>query len=332
MDRKPDARKIEEFLESLLEKSWVRRGERRWWPRYVFHYTDVRNAIKILQDECLYCRERMEGNDTLPVSSGSTEVLGNTGKKIKEFVRLYFRPRTPTQYHTEGIQSKSALESSKFPDAHCPVPIFLLFDSTEILTRSECRFSNGNLASLSHSVFATADELAELPWKKIYHTGAFNPNQRPDIPFHRNAEVVLPEKLDITSEALSYIFCRSDAEKETLLRLLPAATRSKYRSIVQATARSDLYYRRHTFLERARLHSERATFSFSPDTDSPGPFELRLAVKANSNISRASDDNFRANDSFSVSFGKSLSKYQIRMELDSHLAYAGKFEEFDLPF
>lgn len=204
MHQKPDAESIRIFLEELGNQDWVRRSEKRWWPQLLFHYTDVNNAVRILQDGYLYSREQLENEKGLVVSSGSSAVLAGTDTTIKECVRLYFRPRTPTQFHAEGVRSRPVLARSMFPDAHCPVPVFFLFDSASILTRADSLFSDGSLASPKAQIFKTANELMDLPWTKIYHNSWFDVNKDRDIVFRRGAEVIVPGRLDL--ESLRFIY------------------------------------------------------------------------------------------------------------------------------
>lgn len=269
--QKPDADEIRNFLASLERESWLRRTERRWWPRFVFHYTDLNNAAKILQDGYLYCRKHLEETNQLPMDSGSPIVLAGTADLIKEYVRLYFRPQTPTQYHVEGIRPGSALTELR---AHCPTPVFFLFDSAEILTRTDCRFSDGNLAKVSPRarLLSTAAELQSLPWRRIYHTGPFNPDRESDITFRRNAEIIVPYKLDLDS--LRFVYCRSEAEKETLLHLLSPLLRQEYRRMIVATTRSMLFFRQYTFVETAHPFNEDSSPSFFPRDQIPRPISF----------------------------------------------------------
>lgn len=232
---KPDAQRIKNCVENLAQEDWIKRTERRWWPQFLFHYTDIRNAVRVLQDGCLYSRKHLEDYEQLIVSSGSSDVLSTTEAGVKDCVRLYFRPQTPTQYHVEGIRSKAILAASKFPDAHCPVPVFFLFDASDILTRADSRFSDGNLGAGRAKLFSTAEELENLPWKSIYHTGSMDISQRDTVVFHRHAEVVVPRQLDLS--ALRFIYCRSEAERETLLYLLPPELVKRYYNKIVATTR-----------------------------------------------------------------------------------------------
>ncbi len=329
---KPDADQIKIVLDYLAKQDWIRRTERSWWPQFVFHYTDIRNAVQILREGYLYSRKHLEDSDKLVVSSGSPSVLAGTDIAIKDCVRLYFRPKTPTQYYAEGICSQVTLSRSRFPEAHCPVPVFFLFDSATVLARSDCRFSDGNLASSQAQVLSTAKDLDQLPWRKIYHTGWIDYSQpgNSDIVFRRHAEIVVPRRLDLG--ALRYIYCRSDAEREALLHLLPPDLRNRYQDKVVASARSGLFYRRQTFVETARLSSGAAYFHFSPETKSPGPFRLRVEVEIASARYSHDIENFTLGESYTLRVSIPAAAYTIRLFLDDHLAYANTYEEMEIPF
>lgn len=331
---KPDADQIRNVLNALTEDKWIKRTERRWWPRFVFHYTDIRNAVQILREGYLYSRKYLEDEGKLVVSSGSPSVLAGTSIAIKDCVRLYFRPKTPTQYYVEGICSQPTLSKSKFRDAHCPVPVFFLFDSTEILSRADCWFSDGGLNSPGACILSTAVDLEQLPWKKIYHTGRFNPYaaEQFDIAFRRNAEVIVPRELDLS--ALHYIYCRSEAERETLLHLLPPDLQKRYQDKIFASTRSTLFYRRQTFIETVRMSSEAACFHFSPETKSPGPFHLQVELEIASSQHSLDAESFNLERPYilEIPLPSSSTGYTVRLYLDNHLAYANTCEEMEIPF
>jgi hypothetical protein len=334
---KPDADRIRSFLKDLPDQDWLKRSERRVWPLFLYHYTDIINAVQILHDGCIYSRKQILSRGKNIVDSASSGVLAGTRDPVMDYVRLYFRPKTPTQYHSEGIYSKARLAASRFPDAHCPVPIFFLFDSAEILTRASSRFSDGCLGSQHARILSTADEFEQLPWKGIYHNSRFNPSSAEgrDIVFRRNAEVIVPKKADLG--ALRFIYCRSQAEKETLLHLLTPDLRQQYGRKIVATPRSEHYFRRQTFIQTARLNSDSIRLHFSPETQSPGPFHAR--VQLNTGLGRRSLENGNFN---LATLGESLiwvlmlrppvSNYEIRIFLDGYLAYANSHHEADLPF
>lgn len=333
--KKPDAHRITEFLEKLTSEDWIRRDQRRWWPRFLFHYTDLLNAVSILNDGFLYSRKYVEENDKLQVSSGSLDVLKKTDPYYKMCARLYFRPKTPTQFHAEGLRSQQTLSESKFKDAHCPIMVFFLFDAADVLSRVDCEFSDGNLGSPKARCYSTADELSKLPWKKIYHQGSvdYNRSEEADIVFRRNAEVIVKDRLSLNS--LRYIYCRSAAEKDTLLHLLSEDIRKSYQPKIVSTTRNSLFFRWHTFLEEVRLSSESVVFHFSPETKSPGPFKLSLEIDYGNSIpSILEENNFVVNETapWGVKFKNPLYNYDIRLMLDGYIVYSNSYLEWEIPF
>jgi hypothetical protein len=214
----------------------------------------------------------------------------------------------------------------------CPTPVFFLFDSSDILTRADCNFSDGNLASPRARSLSTAAELTRLPWEKIYHTGPFDPDQESDITFRRNAEIIVPQKLDLSS--LRYICCRSVAEKETLLHLLTLPLRKRYYTKILATTSSMLFYRHHSFVESADLTPSYAILRYSPDTKSPGPFHLHAEIKHGNTpkVVPLEIPNFDVTKGLKLRFPRPLHKYTIRILLDGYLAYANSWEEIRIPF
>lgn len=94
--------------------------ERKYWADYLFHFTDIKNAITILKTNKLYSRKKAIDFGLMKSDNASHEVIENTSSIIKEYVRFYFRPLTPTQKHNEG------LKLIEITDQHCPIPIFYL--------------------------------------------------------------------------------------------------------------------------------------------------------------------------------------------------------------
>ena len=44
-DAKADVNNIMVFLDELKRQPWL--GNRKWWPNYAFHFTDIRNAASV---------------------------------------------------------------------------------------------------------------------------------------------------------------------------------------------------------------------------------------------------------------------------------------------
>lgn len=324
-----DAEEIVKVLRSLPEKPVLKGSSRDWWPRFLYHYTDIQNAVRIVTQKKLLSRSKLEQLGQMAVDNASPEVLKNTRKKVKEFVRLYFRPRTPTQFHNEGIRpvgQRSAL------GAHCPVPIFFLFDSEKFFRTTDCYFSEGNLASSACTASNSARVFKALPFDSIYHDGVIPPDGRRQVVFHRSAEVIVPDELSLAT--LRYIFCRSPAEKETFLYLLPDAERTRWASKVVVDSKLNLFFRSGSFVESVRLTIERAIFTFSPDSQSPGPFDLHYsmvdsATKAKYVLNR---EDYMTSVPLRVKIPEEVIEYVVELKLGADLAYTNKFAPEEVPF
>jgi len=319
---KPDSDEIKLFLDNLADESWL--GSRSVWVKYLFHHTDIHNAIEILKSGKFLCRRLLDETGSMPIDNASRAIISSTEPAVKDYVRLYFRPRNPTQFRNEGVRPKD----KQWAESHCPVPVFFLFDSKEILTRDDCQFSEGNLAAVGiQGLRSTAEELAAFDFRKIYHD---SPHNDKTINFRKNAEVVILNKLDLS--ALKFIVCRSPAEKESLLNLLPTEIFNRWSPKIVIDTKVNFFFRKWTFLQTAELTSKYAAFTFSPDTNESGPFHLRIARTSNEEKSFESE-NFYANERFAIGFVEEHLVYKIEVELDGNLIYSGRFDGYDdIPF
>lgn len=315
---KSDAEQFRQFLSGLAKNLSLDRI-RSYWTKYAFHSTDVRNAADILIGGKIKCRADLpEGSF---VDAACPRVIAQTDSSVKSYVRLYFRPRTPTQYRSEGMRPRDKY----WEGSHCPVPIFFLFDLFQLLVRDDCLFSDSNLARLGFDgLCSSAEELATFEFAKIYHDTWVSQEARRDMVSHQNAELVIPSELDLS--ALKLIYCRSAAERETLLYLLPTQIRNAWSHKIAVASTATLFYRKWAFVETAALSNDGAILSFSPDPEYAKPFELRL-VRTIGNPKETITKNFAANRSLPIKFPSDLSRYDFEVYLDDNLAYAGSFDE-----
>lgn len=72
--------------------------------QFAYHYTDIHNAINILKEGKLYSRNLAIEKGLMVNDNASEEVISNTRSSVFDCVRLYFRPKTPTQYYNEGYK------------------------------------------------------------------------------------------------------------------------------------------------------------------------------------------------------------------------------------
>ncbi len=268
--RKPNYQKIWRFLDDLKSQSWL--GYRTSWTDYLFHLTHVENLANIFETGYLLSRREVKRQGKLKVDAASKEILGkNPG--LFDLVRLYFRPRTPTTYHMEGIKSKS---SRKYREAHCSIPVYLLFDLRDILALNETGFSRGSLAN-GHIICKDSDEFSDMPFQSIY--GDWYSGIWPEDTDVRHAEVVFPKKLPL--KYLRRILCRSQAEFDTLRHLCQEnKTWDRWKPIISVCTSPKLFERKWLFIDDVKLGetSMQIRFHLPKQLEHKGPFYIVLRV------------------------------------------------------
>lgn len=322
---KPDAAAIEAHVKELTRKPGFAGTNRRNWPLYLFRVDNVTAAASILQQGVLYSRNKALELDLLDHDSASPEVIGNSPEWIKEYVRLYFRPRTPTEYRSEGFRPQSQLEIG----AHRPMPIVLIFSSIPILTATGTVFTSGNAATWHADRGDDIKFFRGIPFESVYHDSAFRGSEKREIVHRRCAEVLVPHQLDL--EHLKHIFCRSRAEYETLLDLLPSATRKIFSKRIGISDR--VHHRRWSFVESVDMTENRIRIQFSPASMTPGPFDTRVVISdlAGKQLGRWRDAAFTANGTLGFPLQKlgNPTAYRLSITLDGALAYQGHFSAIE---
>ena len=322
--------KLRKHIEGLQEAPWIGLS-RKWWPRYVFHCTDIRNVANILRSGQLLSRVQARQTESLRTDIAAPDIIALTNKKWQDYVRLYFRPRTPTQYRNEGFR---AIKERKL-DSHCPVPVYLLFDAFSVLARQDSLFTDGNLASNTIPQ-ERIDELSDMPFRQIYHDSWFEEHERQNIVYRRNAEVLIPQRLTLTS--VQQIICRSQAEYETLLNLLPSETRGRWVKKIGVLPSLALFFAKWTFVRQVELTDEQIIFRFNASSKEAGPFEARCNIYrlTETDILRYKwiDDEFRASKPLILNLQKlgDMRRYRVSLLLDGALAFKGQFVDERLPF
>ena len=198
--------------------------------------------------------------------NASAEILGQPPRWLSDFVRLYFRPRTPTFYRNEGIRPSGLRDL----DSHCPMPVAFLLDSKEIAGRMGVQFSDRNLARQSTRRGQDTGFLRSLDFQDIYHNQAMGPEDKSELTSRRQAEIIVPDELGL--ESLKYVATRSEAERQTLLTLLQDAEASAA-SPEQIIARPECFFGMWSYVERATLVGGEVRLLFNPDTRNAVQFE-----------------------------------------------------------
>lgn len=230
-----------------------------WWPKYAYHYTDVTNAVSILSSGKLYSRVMAGTKGVMENDNASRQVIDMTETRATSYVRFYFRPLTPTQYHNEGYKHRQIRYDGDV-NANVPVPVFLLFDLEKLLSMEGTKFSALSQAGHGNPVFSGEKAFADLPFDKIYSNGYCED----EIRAYRHAEILYPDELSIDS-VLKGVFCRNDCERSTLMNLLKVNNPKafyRYKDIIRV-ARSDTFERNGFFVENILFHDDTISFVFA---------------------------------------------------------------------
>jgi hypothetical protein len=158
---------------------------------------------------------------------------------------------------------------------------------------------------------------------------------RDAIIYHRNAEVIIPDELDLS--ALKFVGCRSQAEYETLLYLLDAGIRTKLSRKIGLGAKMNRHYCRWTYVQQVEMSSQRVIFRFNPSTQTPGPFNAKIAVTVCGSGSKFhwKSDPLNADSSLGVNWGpqvRIVGDYVAELLLDGKLAYRNRYVSSGTPF
>ena len=312
---------VEKFQTQLANK--FNAGYQRWWHKFLFHYSDISNIISVLNSGKLYSRNKALELGLMQNDNADDDVIGNTGLRAKDYVRFYFGALTPTQYHNEGFKSRNNIQHN----AHCPVPVFLLFDFVKLLARDDSKFSSGNIASSGVDIYSNIEDLNQLEFENIYHRGSTYQEPNPShITYCRHAEVLIPNELNIY-DCIEYVFVRSEAEKQTLLYHLDSITKQKLEQKIRIHT-NGLFYADRFYVENIRLDDDMFHISFSKATNDKFDFVFKVTnndidLSYKKEVQQVSLESKTATFSIKPEFvSKNIS---LEITIDGSLAYEHNF-------
>lgn len=170
--------------------------------------------------------------------NADSEVIGKTSNEYLGFVRCYFGAKTPTRYRNEGVLPRHEVRHG----AHCPVPVFLLFDFVKLLAVDGVKFSGGNIAASDADIFESIEDLEKLEFDYIYDRGTLpNDSYSRHILYCRHAEVLIPDELNVYNY-LKYICVHSEAERETLLYRLEPNIKNRILKSIKVFTKDGIFY------------------------------------------------------------------------------------------
>ena len=318
MRDKLEIEKIEELISELCNE---RKSIDKNIPKYLYHFTDILNAVSILKMGCLGSRNFVLQNELMQNDNASSEVINITEEENKNFVRFYFRPKTPTQHHNEGL--KSNYKDYDY-NSHCPIPIFFLFNSVGILSRENSKFVERNLAK-SPPIKTTINDLASFDFQKIYHLGPIYGDR--DIIEKRHAEVLVENTCDL--DDLEIIVCRSTAEKELLINQLLENGIDISNLTIGVDKRSLLFNKSRAYIDYVELESTFVKIGFVNFWRLSEKDEIILVLTDHNNniIKKRNLSILNCQDGISFKFQNPIEKYNFRIYLNDILIYLGKCDK-----
>ncbi len=249
------------FVRTFQKKLFERfpHGFQHWYPNFIFHYSHLENVVSILDSGKLYSRKEALKKSLMQNDNANDEVIDHTEESLTEFVRFYFGAKTPTQYINEGILPQSGIQNN----AHCPVPVFLLFDFVKLLSELNTQFSDGNIATGNSNIYSDIEQLKQLEFKYIYHRSAIlDEEMKRHIINCRHAEVLVPDELDVY-DYLKFVCVRSEAEKETLLYLIDPEARRKISGKLKVFTKPGIFYSNRLFVDKVFMEHDSIVITFA---------------------------------------------------------------------
>jgi hypothetical protein len=302
------------------------RPHRRNWPARLFRHEPLENAVRILQSGVLLSRN--DAATAIKRDIAPADIITSRAAAHGS-ARLYFRPKSPTQYHIEGIRKPNELYQSR----QAPVLIMMLFQAEAILTHPNVEFSDGNMQSRRTRTGNTEADFRSLPFNLIYHDGNFDPHsaEGEDIVRRRCAEVLLPSPLQL-SKNLQAVLCRSPAERATLLHLLGDSA-DQWSDKVKVFTRPGLFENRYAYLNTVDGGPDGVAFTLHPRRDGAS-VTTALWVWDGNGDQRVHFGPTELDPAKRQILRQSLEPgtYLSRLELESCLAYEAPFMIDELPF
>lgn len=233
-----------------------------WWPVCFYHFTNINNAIGLIDQEWIYGRVTAQEKNLMKSDNASPGVIKVTSDFVKDYGRLYFRPLTPTQYYNEGY--KPAHVRNEDINANCPVPIFFCLDAERTLSLDGVGFVECGLAGQHHQEILYGETaFSQLNFSKIFHNGSFPSGS--DITQYRHSEIVRGGGIPIGG-LVRKIFCRSLAEQQTLIYLLGKQLPHKYDYYIKKIEYNPnlaFFYNNGIFIKTVKKTDEGVRFLFN---------------------------------------------------------------------
>lgn len=299
---------------------------RRHWPSCLFHHAPFENAVSILSTGMLRSR-----NDPANPRPRDVAAQGVNQARIHahDRVRLYFRPKTPTQYHIEGIRKPG---ECKFGEAaHAPVLVMLVLDARWILTLPDIQFCDRNMQRGTAVPGDSEQYFAAIPFEHVFHEGPTGGDEM--ISAHRCAEVLTSSPLPL-DHCIRAIYFRSEPERDTVLHAL-GLHRKRWLQRCFVSDALKVFEKKYSFVQEINLQPDGVVFTLNPRWDRQ-TVEIRITVlDANGVVAQFYNSSLAAAPAqgqwiYHHEFPNG--EYLVRVEVDGHLAYQAPISLLNILF
>lgn len=290
---------------------------RKHWPARLFHHAPLENAVAILQAGVL--RSRNDPFNPHPRDVAAPDVI-NTRVDAHDYVRLYFRPKTPTQYNIEGIRKVNECQYGEA--THAPFLVMFALDARTVLCQQDVRFSDRNMQLGSTVSGDTEAYFSEIPFEKVFSEGSTRYDRT--ITDARSAEVLASSPLSLR-DCLREIYFRSEPERDTVLHML-GAQRETWARMCHVSDALKVFQKRHTFVHEVTLTPEGITFLLNPRHDLA---KIKVAISITDAAGRKVADFYNEaldarppnNNRWIYEHAFADGTYKVEIHLEDHLAY-----------
>jgi hypothetical protein len=297
------------------------------WPGRLFHHTPIENAVRILRGGVLL--SRVDSATTRVLDVAVPEIV-NSRSDAHKFVRMYFRPRTPTQYRIEGIRKASEYYMGR----HAPVLIMLVFDIRAVLSQPGVQFSNGNMQSHFTAVGDSERFFRfSIDWDSVFHSGSTTDSR---IFARRCAEALIPSPHKIAN-SLQWVCCRSQAERAMLLHLIGQTWAAIWAKKIIVLDDINVFQKDYVYCEDVGIDEAGIVLRLHPRSDNAN-VTLRVGVwNSNHNqVMNAPFKDFRPVPAnalrWRISHKFVPDAYRVQVELEDCIAYDATLLLDEMPF
>lgn len=304
--------------EKALRQSY--RSYRDKWPSRLFHHAPLENAVSIIEKGELLSRN---GVRDLDVKDVAAQEIVNSRHAAHKFSRLYFRPRTPTQFRIEGVRKDQECYNNEL-SAHAPILVMFVFSARAVLRLPDVQFSTGNMQSGYVSYGGSVEDFESIDFSKVYHEGGISGDY--SIITARCAEVLAPSPLPLSGN-IQFVLCRSQAERQTLLHSIGDLA-PEWEDLIRVSDDIQVFQKEYCYVEEVSLSGRGVTFRLHPRMQ-PGKVLVRLKAQRISTSKVVAE--FGPGDLDAIPGGgktkwivESALKpgdHRVRIWLEGHLAY-----------